>query len=66
MLAQSPQGKKTIGELTPDFLIYVEVERGFSKETIVKYRDCMRQVQKVLGARASSGTIGSLVALLFH
>src|SRR5262245_40368528 len=49
MLAKSAQDKDTISELTPEFLIYIEVERSFSKETIIKYQDCLRQVLKVLG-----------------
>ena len=49
MLEQHPSDKETLNGLTQEFLVFAEVERGFSKETIIKYRDCLRQVQKVLG-----------------
>jgi integrase/recombinase XerD len=35
--------------LTEEFLLHAEVELGFLKETIIKYRDCLRQVQKICG-----------------
>jgi site-specific recombinase XerD len=38
-----------IGRLAPEFLLFAEVELSFAKETIVKYRDCLRQIQKILG-----------------
>jgi len=39
----------SIEALMPGFLRHLEVECRFAKESIVKYRDCMRQVQRVYG-----------------
>jgi integrase/recombinase XerD len=39
----------SIAALMPRFLLHIEVERHFAKESIVKYRDCMKQVQRILG-----------------
>ncbi len=39
----------SIGTLVPGFLMHIEVERHFAKESIVKYRDCMRQVRRIVG-----------------
>lgn len=39
----------SIGAIVPGFLMHIEVERHFAKESIVKYRDCMRQVQRIVG-----------------
>jgi site-specific recombinase XerD len=44
----------TVGSLTPDFLLHAQVELAFSPETIIKYRDCLRQVVKHLGDIALS------------
>ena len=33
----------------PGFLLHLEVECRFAKESLVKYRDCMRQVARVYG-----------------
>ena len=49
MFEENIEEHRTIGQLAPEFLLYAEVERGFSKETITKYRDCLRQVQKHCG-----------------
>ena len=34
----------------PGFLLHLEVENRFAKESLVKYRDCMRQVARVYGS----------------
>lgn len=39
----------SIEALMPGFLRHLEVECRFAKESIVKYRDCMRQVSRVFG-----------------
>jgi integrase/recombinase XerD len=46
---QRVTNSSAIGQLASEFLLFAEVELSFSKETIVKYRDCLRQVQKILG-----------------
>ena len=43
--------KTTLTALTPRFLLYVEVELAFSKESLIKYRDCLRYIIRVLGDR---------------
>jgi site-specific recombinase XerD len=40
-----------LSETAPHFLLFAEAELQFSKETLLKYRDCLRQVQKHLGDR---------------
>ena len=39
----------SIEALVPGFLLHLEVERQFAKGTIVKERDCLRQIVRVLG-----------------
>jgi len=41
----------TLIALTPRFLLYAEVELAFSKESLIKYRDCLRYIIRVLGDR---------------
>jgi integrase/recombinase XerC len=41
--------ENSIGALMPGFIMHIEVERHFAKESIVKYRDCMKQVNRILG-----------------
>ena len=33
----------------PEFLFYAEAELQFSRETLIKYRDCLKQVERLLG-----------------
>ncbi len=44
-------GDQSIEALLPAFLIHIQVEHHFAKESIIKYRDCMRQVARILGSR---------------
>ena len=37
--------------LAPKFLLYAEVELEFAPQSIVKYRDCLRQVGRMIGDR---------------
>jgi integrase/recombinase XerD len=37
--------------LTEKFLVYAEVELRFGPESIIKYRDCFRQIQRTVGDR---------------
>jgi integrase/recombinase XerD len=41
----------TLSALTPDFLHFARVELGFAEQSIVKYRDCLRQVGRMIGDR---------------
>jgi len=38
-----------LSAVKPEFLFYAEVELQFSRETLVKYRDCLKQVQRLIG-----------------
>jgi integrase/recombinase XerD len=44
-------GATLFSVLSEKFLLHAEVERNFSKETIVKYRDCLKQIRLILGDR---------------
>jgi hypothetical protein len=33
-----------ISQLVPEFLTFARVELGFAAESIIKYRDCLKQV----------------------
>lgn len=50
-LNQHSGGTALFGVLSEKFLLYAEVELGFAKESIIKYRDCLRQVRRILGDR---------------
>ena len=46
--------KKTIADpalkaLVEEFLIYAKVEDGFSQESLLKYEECIRRVEFLLG-----------------
>jgi site-specific recombinase XerD len=41
----------SLGELAPKFLRFAEVELCFAQQSILKYKDCLRQVAKILGDR---------------
>jgi integrase/recombinase XerD len=49
-----PGGTTSLGVLSEKFLTYAEVELCFAKESIIKYRDCLRQVGRILGDRPVS------------
>jgi len=39
----------SIDRLMPGFLLHLEVECRYARESLIKYRDCMRQVSRVFG-----------------
>jgi site-specific recombinase XerD len=39
----------TLSAVTPEFLAFAEVELGFAQQSIIKYRDCLRQITRILG-----------------
>lgn len=45
----SPSAAPRLSDLAPEFLQYARVELQFSEQSIVKYRDCFRQIERVLG-----------------
>lgn len=49
MFATIQANEGRVSQFTEEFLLHAEVELGFSRETIIKYRDCLRQVQKICG-----------------
>jgi site-specific recombinase XerD len=57
----------SIESLMPGFLLHLEVECRFAKESLVKYRDCMRQVARVYGlGPITSFTKNNLLELKAH
>jgi len=50
-LPQNPD-PKSFSALAQEFLLWAEVEPQFSKETVQKYGECLKQVWKVLGERS--------------
>jgi integrase/recombinase XerD len=49
--AQNPD-RNLFSALAQEFLLWAEVEPQFSKETVQKYGECLKQVWKVLGERS--------------
>jgi len=39
----------TLAEVVPGFLLYAQAELRFAPQSLVKYRDCLRQVQLLMG-----------------
>jgi site-specific recombinase XerD len=59
--------KHSIPVLMPGFLLHLEVEFRFAKESLVKYKDCMRQVERVYGLDPlTSFTKNNLMELKSH
>lgn len=53
MLAQRVQintGPK-LSSFVPQFLLFAEAELQFSRQSIIKYQDCLRQIVRILGDR---------------
>jgi len=40
-----------LSSIVPRFLLYAEVELRFAPQSLVKYRDCLRQIERMLGDR---------------
>src|SRR5437660_4478328 len=49
MFASNEANQNLIGQLAPKFLTFARVELGFAVESIIKYQDCLKQVQKICG-----------------
>ena len=41
----------TLSAVKPKFLVYAEAELQFAPRSLVKYQDCLRQIQNMLGDR---------------
>jgi integrase/recombinase XerC len=41
--------ENTLDALVPGFLLHIEVELHFAKESVIKYRDCLKQIRRILG-----------------
>jgi site-specific recombinase XerD len=39
----------TLDATVPGFLLHIEIELHFAKESVVKYRDCLKQIRRILG-----------------
>jgi integrase/recombinase XerD len=51
MFMPGPKDSDSTLPLMERFLTYAEVELNFAKESIVKYRDCFRQIERMLGSQ---------------
>jgi site-specific recombinase XerD len=51
-MSASISEQATLGELVEPFLRYAGAELGLAKQSLDKYRDCLRQVGRILGNRA--------------
>ena len=40
-----------LSAVVPTFLIYAEAELQFARESLIKYRDCLRQIQVMIGSK---------------
>jgi site-specific recombinase XerD len=45
-------GEPRFSQVVPEFLHFARVELGFAEQSILKYRDCLRQIQRMIGDRA--------------
>ena len=46
------------------FLFYAEVELGYARQSLIKYRDCFRQITRMIGDRAVATYIKDDVLVL--
>ncbi len=46
-----PGGLPSLSSVAPKFLVYAEAELQFARRSLDKYRDCLRQVGRMLGDR---------------
>jgi integrase/recombinase XerD len=54
-MSESEHHEHSIERLMPGFLLHLEVECRFARESLIKYRDCMRQVARVFGDGSVAG-----------
>jgi site-specific recombinase XerD len=45
----APGSQNRLSELAPEYLMYAQVELGLAAQSIVKYRDCLRHVGRMIG-----------------
>ena len=48
-MSDNPLHEHSIPSLMPGFLLHLEVECRFARESLIKYRDCMKQVGRIYG-----------------
>jgi integrase/recombinase XerD len=46
-----PSNELRLSSLAPRFLLYAGVELCFAPQSLIKYRDCLRQIERMLGDR---------------
>jgi site-specific recombinase XerD len=49
VMSENELHEHSIERLMPGFLLHLEVECRFARESLIKYRDCMTQVRKIFG-----------------
>jgi integrase/recombinase XerD len=48
-MAEDFLSERTLDAIVPRFLLHIEVELHFAKESVIKYRDCLKQIRRILG-----------------
>ena len=48
-MSDNPLHEHSIPSLMPGFLLHLEVECRFARESLIKYRDCMKQIWRIYG-----------------
>jgi integrase/recombinase XerD len=48
------RGSPSIADLTPKFIRYIEADLCFARQSVIKYRDCLRQLIKMIGDKPVS------------
>jgi integrase/recombinase XerD len=47
----NPTQPNLMSTLVPEFLVYARVELQFAEQSLLKYKDCFRQIQRMIGDR---------------
>ena len=48
---EKASGTLRLSDVVPRFLRYIEVDLGFAHQSIIKYRDCLSQITRMIGDR---------------
>lgn len=48
-VSMADRSASTISQVEPEFLRYARVELQFAEQSLLKYKDCFRQIRKVIG-----------------
>jgi site-specific recombinase XerD len=48
-MSENVLSEHALDGIVPRFLLHIEVELHFAKESVIKYRDCLKQIRRILG-----------------